>query len=273
MASCQTVLVGFFFALSIVIGSYQGVELIGITAGETKDPQKNIKSAVNGVIWRILIFYIGAIFVIVSIYPWDQLGNIGSPFVATFAKIGITFAAGLINFVVLTAALSGCNSGIFSASRMIYTLAHKGQMPKIFTRVMKNGVPFYPVLAIAIGILIGALLNVILPLFVKGADSIFVYVYSASILPGMIPWFMILISHIRFRQLHPEKVEGHPFKMPGGVPASIITIIFLLVVLVGMLFNKDTVVSVIIGIIFLAGVTVYYFVRGHHKNDVSRKVK
>ncbi|PTE95828.1 gamma-aminobutyrate permease, partial [Staphylococcus cohnii] len=81
---------GFFFALSIVIGSYQGVELIGITAGETKDPQKNIKSAVNGVIWRILIFYVGAIFVIVTVYPWDELGNLGSPFVATFAKVGIT---------------------------------------------------------------------------------------------------------------------------------------------------------------------------------------
>ena len=116
--------VGFFFALSIVIGSYQGVELIGITAGETKDPQKNIKSAVNGVIWRILIFYIGAIFVIVSIYPWNQLGEIGSPFVATFAKL-VSHLRGLINFVVLTAALSGCNSGIFSASRMIFTLAQK----------------------------------------------------------------------------------------------------------------------------------------------------
>lgn len=79
--------VGFFFALSIVIGSYQGVELVVLLFGETKDPQKNIKSAVNGVIWRILIFYIGAIFVIVSIYPWNQLGEIGSPFVATFAKL------------------------------------------------------------------------------------------------------------------------------------------------------------------------------------------
>ncbi|MDN8849080.1 gamma-aminobutyrate permease, partial [Staphylococcus aureus] len=76
-----------------------GVELIGITAGETKYPQKNIKSEVNGVIWRILIFYIGAIFVIVTVYPWNELGNIGSPCVATFAKVGITFAAGLINFV------------------------------------------------------------------------------------------------------------------------------------------------------------------------------
>ena len=129
------------------------------------------------------------------------------PIRSYICKIGITFAAGLINFVVLTAALSGCNSGIFSASRMIFTLAQKGQMPKIFTRVMKNGVPFYPVLAIALGILVGALLNVILPLFIKGADSIFVYVYSASILPGMIPWFMILISHIRFRKLHPEKLK------------------------------------------------------------------
>ncbi len=179
--------IGFFFALSIVIGSYQGVELIGISAGETKNPQTNIVKAVNGVIWRILIFYIGAIFVIVSVYPWNQLGSIGSPFVATFAKVGITFAAGLINFVVLTAALSGCNSGIFSASRMIYTLAKKGQMPKVFTKVMKNGVPFYTVFAVSMGILIGALLNVILPLIIDGADSIFVYVYSASILPGMIP--------------------------------------------------------------------------------------
>ncbi|MDU0850609.1 MAG: amino acid permease, partial [Staphylococcus epidermidis] len=257
--------IGFFFALSIVIGSYQGVELIGISAGETKNPQTNIVKAVNGVIWRILIFYIGAIFVIVSVYPWNQLGSIGSPFVATFAKVGITFAAGLINFVVLTAALSGCNSGIFSASRMIYTLAKKGQMPKVFTKVMKNGVPFYTVFAVSMGILIGALLNVILPLIIDGADSIFVYVYSASILPGMIPWFMILFSHLRFRRLHPEKVYNHPFKMPGGAIANYLTIMFLLLVLVGMLLNKETVVSVVIGIVFLTAVTLYYLIRYHKK--------
>ncbi|NWK83229.1 amino acid permease [Staphylococcus sp. GSSP0090] len=257
--------IGFFFALSIVIGSYQGVELIGITAGETKDPQKNIKSAVNGVIWRILIFYIGAIFVIVTVYPWDELGNIGSPFVATFAKVGITFAAGLINFVVLTAAMSGCNSGIFSASRMTLNLSQKGMLPKFFGKVMKNGVPIWTVLAIAIGILIGALLNVILPLFIKGADSVFVYVYSASILPGMVPWFMILISHLRFRKNHPEEIEGHPFKMPGGAITNYITMAFFIMVLIGMLFNKETVVSVVIGIIFLLFMTLFFFLKGYHK--------
>lgn len=257
--------IGFFFALSIVIGSYQGVELIGITAGETKDPQKNIKSAVNGVIWRILIFYIGAIFVIVTVYPWDELGNIGSPFVATFAKVGINFAAGLINFVVLTAAMSGCNSGIFSASRMTLNLSQKGMLPKFFGKVMKNGVPIWTVLAIAIGILIGALLNVILPLFIKGADSIFVYVYSASILPGMVPWFMILISHLRFRKNHPDELDGHPFKMPGGAITNYITMAFFIMVLIGMLFNKETVVSVVIGIIFLLFMTLFFFLKGYHK--------
>ena len=169
-------IVGFFFALSMVVGSYQGVELIGITAGETKDPKKNIKSAVNGVIWRILIFYIGAIFVIVTVYPWDQLGNVGSPFVATFAKVGITIAAGLINFVVITAAMSGCNSGIFSSSRMVYTLAQKGQMPRIFTKVMRTGVPFFAVLAISVGIFVGVILNIVLPLIIDGSENIFVYV-------------------------------------------------------------------------------------------------
>ncbi len=257
--------IGFFFALSIVIGSYQGVELIGITAGETEDPQKNIKSAVNGVIWRILIFYIGAIFVIVTVYPWNELGNIGSPFVATFAKVGITFAAGLINFVVLTAAMSGCNSGIFSASRMSLNLSQKGMLPKFFGKVMKNGVPVWTVLAIATGILIGALLNVILPLFIKGADSVFVYVYSASILPGMVPWFMILISHLRFRKNHPEEVEGHPFKMPGGAFTNYITMAFFIMVLIGMLFNKETVVSVVIGIVFLLFMTMFFFLKGYHK--------
>jgi AAT family amino acid transporter len=257
--------IGFFFALSIVIGSYQGVELIGITAGETKDPQKNIKSAVNGVIWRILIFYIGAIFVIVTVYPWNELGNIGSPFVATFAKVGITFAAGLINFVVLTAAMSGCNSGIFSASRMTLNLSQRGMLPKSFSKVMKNGVPVWTVTAIAVGILIGALLNVILPLFIKGADSIFVYVYSASILPGMVPWFMILISHLRFRKNHPEEIKDHPFKMPGGAVTNYITMAFFIMVLIGMLFNKETVVSVIIGIVFLGFMTLFYYMKGYHK--------
>ncbi|MCG3399434.1 amino acid permease [Staphylococcus massiliensis] len=264
--------VGFFFALSIVIGSYQGVELIGITAGETKDPQKNIKAAVNGVIWRILIFYIGAIFVIVTVYPWDELGNLGSPFVATFAKVGVTIAAALINFVVITAAMSGCNSGIFSSSRMIFTLAQYGQMPKIFLKVMKNGVPLFAVLAVSLGIFVGVILNIVLPLIIPESKNIFVYVYSASILPGMIPWFMILFSHIRFRKRYPEKVDGHPFKMPGAPVTNYLTIGFLLLVLVGMIINVDTRIPLLIGVLFLGFMAIYYFLRGYHKQSKKDQI-
>ncbi|MEL1195998.1 amino acid permease, partial [Staphylococcus epidermidis] len=108
-------------------------------AGEAKDPQNTLRNAIQSIIWRILIFYIGAIFVIVTVYPWDELNSLGSPFVSTFSKIGITAAAGIINFVVITAAMSGCNSGIFSAGRMLYTLGVNGQAPKFFKKISRNG--------------------------------------------------------------------------------------------------------------------------------------
>ncbi|TQR18678.1 amino acid permease [Psychrobacillus vulpis] len=244
---------GFFFALSLVIASYQGVELIGITAGEAKDPTKTLTKAIRTIIWRILIFYIGAIFVIVTVYPWDQLDALGSPFVSTFAKVGITVAAGLINFVVITAAMSGCNSGIFSAGRMLYTLAMNGQAPKIFTKVSRNGVPLYCTIAVLIGLAIGVVLNYFAP------PKLFLYVYSASVLPGMIPWFALLISELKFRKVRAAEMKSHPFKMPLAPFSNYATILFLLVVLVGMWFNDDTRISLIVGVVFLAIVAASYF--------------
>ena len=112
----------------------------------------------------------------------------------------------------------------------------------------------------------------ILPLFIEGAESVFVYVYSASILPGMVPWFMILISHLKFRKNHPEEVEGHPFKMPGGAFTNYLTMAFFIMVLIGMLFNKETVVSVVIGFIFLGFMTSFYFLKGYHKLDDKKQI-
>jgi AAT family amino acid transporter len=244
---------GFFFALSLVIASYQGVELIGMTAGEAKNPKKNLTKAIKTIMWRILIFYIGAIFVIVTVYPWDQLETIGSPFVSTFAKIGITAAAGIINFVVITAAMSGCNSGIFSAGRMLYTLAMNGQAPKIFAKISKNGVPAYCTIAVLVGLAVGVVLNYLAP------PQLFLYVYSASVLPGMIPWFVLLISELRFRKVRAAEMDNHPFKMPFAPYSNYATIAFLLVVLVGMWFNPSTRISLIVGIVFLAIVVASYY--------------
>ncbi|MDC7770955.1 amino acid permease [Priestia megaterium] len=253
---------GFFFALSLVIAAYQGVELIGITAGEAKDPKKTLRNAIQSIIWRILIFYIGAIFVIVTVYPWNELDSLGSPFVSTFAKVGVTAAAGIINFVVITAAMSGCNSGIFSAGRMLYTLGVNGQAPKFFTKISRNGVPIYSTLAVMIGLVIGVVLNYIAP------PNVFVYVYSASVLPGMIPWFIILISQIRFRKAKGTEMDSHPFKMPFAPVTNYVTIAFLLMVLVGMWFNDETRISLIVGIIFLALVVVSFYAFGINKRMI-----
>jgi AAT family amino acid transporter len=252
---------GFFFALSLVIGAYQGVELIGITAGEAKDPQKTLTKATQSIIWRILIFYIGAIFVIVAVYPWNQLHSIGSPFVATFAKLGITAAAGIINFVVITSAMSGCNSGIYSAGRMLYTLGVNGQAPKVFTKLSSNGVPILSTIGVLIGLAVGIILSYIAP------KNLFVYVYSASVLPGMIPWFVILISQIQFRKAKGDKMASHPFKMPFAPVSNYLTIAFLVVILIAMWFNKDTRVSLVVGIVFLALVSISYYAFGIGKRE------
>lgn len=251
---------GFMFSLSIVAASYQGIEVVGITAGEAKNAQESIVKSIKSLVIRILIFYIGAIFVIVAIYPWNQLGSIGSPFVKTFAKVGITFAAEIINFVVLTAALSGCNSGIFSASRMLYTLAQNGDLPKSFTKVSRKKVPYWAVIAISVGILIGTILNYVLPLLTHSAANIFVLVYSSSVLPGMVPWFIILISNLRFRKFHQEELVNHPFKMPGAPWTNWIALIGLIIILLFMFINPETQASIIVGVIFEVVLIVCYFV-------------
>lgn len=151
-------------------------------------------------------FYVGAIFVIVTIFPWNEIGSNGSPFVLTFAKIGITAAAGIINFVVLTAALSGCNSGMYSCGRMLYALA-KTVNCRRQSRKSRHGVPVAGVALSILILLVGSCLNYIIP----NPQRVFVYVYSASVLPGMVPWFVILISQLRFRRAHKEAIADHPF--------------------------------------------------------------
>ena len=132
---------GPFLALQIVMFAFLGVELIGVTAGEAQNPEKTIPSAINKVIWRILIFYVGALTIIMSLVAWNHLNPSQSPFVVVFSRVGIPTAAGIVNFVVLTAALSSCNSGIFSTGRMLYTLAGFRQAPASLRKVSRHKVP------------------------------------------------------------------------------------------------------------------------------------
>ncbi len=254
---------GFLFALCIVVASYQGVELVGITAGEAKNPQVTLKRAINNILWRILIFYVGAIFVIITIFPWNEMGTHGSPFVLTFAKVGITAAAGIINFVVLTAALSGCNSGMYSCGRMLYALSQNRQLPAFLSKVSASGVPVYGIAVTIICLLIGSCLNYVIP----NPEQVFVYVYSASVLPGMIPWFVVLTSQLRFRDAHRAALKDHPFKSIMFPYTNYLTLAFLLCVLVGMAINPDTRVSLLVGAIFIAAVSIIYLALGMNRRS------
>lgn len=256
---------GFLFALSIVVGSYQGIELLGITAGEAANPKKAIVASVKSIVWRILIFYLGAIFVIVAIFPWNQLATVGSPFVETFSKVGITGAAGIINFVVLTAAMSGTNSGIYSASRMLYKLSQEGKVPKIFGKLSSHRVPSVAILTISFGILLGIILNIFLSSFKGGAANLFVLVYSSSVLPGMVPWFVILLSELRFRRANPEIIQNHPFVMPLYPMSNYLAIISLLLIVVFMFINPDTRASVTVGFVFLMVLTINFIIKFRRK--------
>lgn len=252
---------GFFFSMSIIVGSYEGIELLGISAGEVANPQQAIVKSVKSVLFRILIFYVGAIFVIVTIYPWNHLSAVGSPFVSTFAKVGITAAASLINFVVLTAALSGANSGIYSSSRMLFKLAHEGDAPKIFGRLSKHVVPDMAILGISGGILLGFIADIFATVFSKTTTDMFVIVFSSSVLPGMIPWFVILLAELRFRKHNPSLMKDHPFKLPLYPLSNYFAFAMLVVIVVFMFVNPDTRISVIAGTVVLVVAVLAYLIR------------
>ena len=258
---------GFFFSMSIIVGSYEGIELLGISAGEVANPQKAIVKSVKSVLFRILIFYVGAIFVIVTIYPWNELSSVGSPFVSTFAKVGITAAASIINFVVLTAALSGANSGIYSSSRMLFKLSHEGDAPKIFGRLSKRIVPDAAILGISGGILIGFIIDMISATYNHSTADMFVVVFSSSVLPGMIPWFVILLAELRFRRNNKDLMVDHPFKLPLYPFSNYFAFIMVIVIVIFMFINPDTRVSVIVGAAVLILAVAVYLVRHGFKNE------
>ncbi|KAF1051486.1 MAG: Aromatic amino acid transport protein AroP [Stenotrophomonas maltophilia] len=194
---------GLVMVLPIIMFSFGGLELVGITAAEASEPKQVIPKAINQVIYRILIFYIGALTVLLSLYPWDKLlatlnasGDpySGSPFVQIFSLIGSDAAAHLLNFVVLTAALSVYNSGVFCNSRMLYGLAAQGDAPRALMRVDRRGVP---VLAIAVSALITALCVLLNYLIPQNALQLLLSLVVAAL---VINWAMISLAHLKFRR-------------------------------------------------------------------------
>ena len=243
---------GMVLALPVVVFAFGGIETIGMAAGEASQPERTIPRAVNSVLWRILIFYVGALFVIMAIYPWDQLGTQGSPFVTTFAKLGISQAAGLINFVVITAALSGFNSTTFSGSRMLYSLSNKGQAPAVLGRVSAHGVPIRGVLVTLACLVFGVVLNYLLP------GRIFEVMMSILSFNTVWTWSMVLIAHFSFRR----RFGKTTFPLRGWPFTSAICLAFLMFVLVMLSYSPDTRVALYVGAVWVLLLSVAYWVFG-----------
>ncbi|MFC0190478.1 amino acid permease [Fictibacillus aquaticus] len=252
---------GILMSMQMVMFAFLGIEMIGVTAGEVKNPEKSLSRAINTVFWRILIFYVGALFVIMAIYPWDQIGTTGSPFVLTFEKIGIGQAAGIINFVVITAALSSCNSGIFSTGRMLFNLAQQKQAPAGLKKVSKSGVPSVAVLTSAAVLLIGVALNYLFP-----ESEVFVWITSISTFGAVWTWAMILLSQLKFRKsLSPAEKASLKFKAPFYPYGSYIALAFLGLVVGLMAYFPETRIALLVGPLWLAGLTAVYYAKGFNK--------
>ncbi|WP_425482112.1 proline-specific permease ProY [Budvicia diplopodorum] len=248
--------VGMVLSLQMVMFAYGGIEIIGITAGEAEDPKKTIPKAINSVPFRILIFYVGTLFVIMSIFPWNEVGTHGSPFVLTFENLGIKTAAGILNFVVITASLSAINSDVFGVGRMLFGMAEQGHAPKVFTKVSKRGVPWVTVLFMMVGLLFAAYLNYIIP------EDVFVIIASLATFATVWVWIMILLSQIGFRRkLTPKQIAELDFPLRGGITTSAVALVFLFGIIGLIGYSPKTSVSLYVGLAWIVLLVVAYYLR------------
>ncbi|MFF5535535.1 amino acid permease [Streptomyces cinerochromogenes] len=224
--------------LQMVMFAFLAVELVGVTAGESKDPKTVLPKAINTVPWRIAVFYVGALIMILSVVPWTNFHAGSSPFVVAFEKMGLPAGAGIVNFVVLTAALSSCNSGMYSTGRMLRDLALNNQGPKFFTKLTSSGTPLVGTTFSAALMLVGVWINYQWP------GKAFDYVVSFATISGMWAWIVILLCQIRYRaKADRGELPRSEFRTPGAPFTSWFALAFIGMVIVMMGIDKDARVS------------------------------
>jgi amino acid transporter, AAT family len=202
---------GVFLALTLTLTSYMGVEVIAVTAGEAEQPEKSIPRAMRTIVFRLILFYVLAITVMLAISPWNHGGGTGltgSPFVGAFSGAGIPFAAGIMNLVVITAALSSSNTDLYLTTRMLFSLARTSHAPAWLGRLSGNGVPI-SALAVSTGGMITAIL-----LAIYAPSRAFLMLYGVAVAGMFFVWTVILITHLAFRRALPkERLAALPMRM------------------------------------------------------------
>jgi D-serine/D-alanine/glycine transporter len=227
---------GFFAGFQIAFYSFGGVELVGTTAAETKNPEKALPMAINAIPLRIIIFYVLSLAAIMAVSGYDNVDPEASPFVKLFLTAGFPAAAGIINFVVLTSALSSANSAVYSTVRMVYGLARAGDAPPVLGRLSSWSVPSNALYHAAFFMFVGVALIFIFP----DAMSAFLLISTIVAITTTFVWSMILIAYILYRKKRPELHAASSFKTPFGVFMSWAGLIFFLFSIVILAFDKET---------------------------------
>ncbi|WP_275555075.1 amino acid permease [Mixta sp. Marseille-Q2659] len=247
---------GIVASLGIVMFAFGGIEIIGITAAEARNPEKVIPRAINTIPLRIILFYVCTLFILMAIFPWTSIGQQGSPFVLIFEGLGLPAAANVLNIIVISATISAINSDIFGAGRMMFGMAQEGMAPKSFLRLARNGVPWMTVVVLAASLLAAVVLNYLIP------EQVFVLIASLAAFATLWVWLMILLSHFAMRRsLTAEERREIRFPVPFWPLAPVLTLLFMLLVIGVLGAVAETRMALMAGLVWLALLTAIWFWR------------
>ncbi|UYA61813.1 Aromatic amino acid transport protein AroP [Pectobacterium sp. F1-1] len=254
---------GMVMAMAVIMFSFGGLELVGITAAEADDPQNSIPRATNQVIYRILLFYVGALAVLLSLYPWGKVVEGGSPFVMIFHALDSNVVATVLNLVVLSAALSVYNSCVYCNSRMLFGLAKQGNAPRALLKVNQRGIPLAALGVSALATAGCVLINYLMP--GKAFELLMALVVSALV----INWAMICITHLKFRAAKKQARQETRFKSLGYPVTNVICLLFLAGILVIMAMTPGIQISVLLIPFWLLALGVSYVVKKKKSNSAT----
>ncbi len=246
---------GFILGFQIAIFAFGGIELVGTAAAETKSPEKIMPRAINSIPVRVLLFYVGALAVIMAVNPWRTIDPGNSPFIGMFTLAGLGIAAVVVNLVVLTSAASSANSGIYSTSRMIYGLANDGNAPRTFGKLSSRKVPQNALMFSCMFLMTGMVM-------LYAGDSVisaFVVITSVASVIIIFTWSMIMVSYIAFRRRRPQLHHHSAFKMPFSRVMPYVVLAFFGFVLVALTRADDTRTGLFVAPIWFAGLGVAWF--------------
>ncbi len=262
---------GLLLAMVFVIFSFLGTEVVSVTAAESENPVRDVVRATKSMAFRLGLFYIVSITIVLAVVPWTQTAQVGSdiaasPFVMVFSAAGIPAAAGIMNFVVLTAALSAANANLYVASRMMHSLAAHNYAPKWTGKLTQRGAPIRALVISSIGLLIASVVSLV------AADTAYLALFGVSVFGALVVWILILVTHLRFRVLRERhNLPASPARLKGAPVTTVLAILFVASILASTLFIDGLTWAWIAGLPFLALVLgAYFYVDKRTEGSIGR---